>query len=995
MQPYYSGQRVSQRKTATARLSVIATACLVFSNPTLAEQVIADGVSVTVDDGRPRDSGTATGPEGYAVWAKQGGTIRFLDTNGPNAITTHGNGADAIVAESGGTVEIHGGTVTAENGKGLNAHETGSRIDTTNVDIVAGPRRVGAYAERGGVILINGGSVTAVEGNGLMAFNGRARITANDVTINTTGDFAAGAESNTSGTVWLQGGAVNTAGKRAHGLHATGSDTNIVAIGTRIRTDGERAHGAFGLSGDLTLTDAAIETGGYAAAGIWMDGLSDKAGYVAAGEVIRGSVRTQGAYAIGLGALSGGTANVRDLTIETQGANAIGAIAMFGGHAMLSGGSITTTGDGGLGLYAVGAKAGTTQFASLSTDGVSVTTRGEEAHGAAVQGASRLDLTATSITTHGMGAAALFATVLDTGPSTAIVTDSTLVANRDAGIAAEGTTFDVKLVRSAVTGASDAIQVVPKANGTPGTLTLAMEDSTLTGTARTDAGSTSNLSLDSRSVWNMTGNSVVSTLQNGGTINLATRATPGNRLRVTRDYVGNGGTLILSTHMGDDGSATDGLVLDGARASGNTGLLIRHAGGEGAQTAEGIRLVQAVNGGGTDAGAFQLSPLSDGYRQDVGSIVAGAYDYRLARGGNGGSADDWFLVSTREPDVTPDDVPVPPVPPQPPEPPEPSEPPLRPEVGAYLGNKLAASSMLFHTLRDRQGEAAGRQATAQTPSDRHTWARVAGAAIAREGAGSLDGSDTRYLVHAGSDVFRWSVGQGSIRVGAMGAYGESRNRSDNGHLTARGRVEGFSGGVYGTWYGNGNTETGPYADTWLMYGAYDNEVSGQGLPTERYRSRNLVASLEGGHAFQIHDSANARMYLVPQLQVIYANYRADSHVEQGGTVVGRLSEDSITTRVGVRLHGDVDHPETAASALGVMRMRPFAEVNWWHGPASQTAQFDGLAIRDELPADRFEAKFGMQGNLTRRLTMWGSVGVEAGARDYTAGKAQLGLRYAW
>ncbi|MNN42996.1 adhesin [compost metagenome] len=78
-----------------------------------------------------------------------------------------------------------------------------------------------------------------------------------------------------------------------------------------------------------------------------------------------------------------------------------------------------------------------------------------------------------------------------------------------------------------------------------------------------------------------------------------------------------------------------------------------------------------------------------------------------------------------------------------------------------------------------------------------------------------------------------------------------------------------------------------------------------------------------------------------------------------------------------------------------MRMKPFAEINWWHGPASQTAQFDSFVVREDLPANRLEGRIGMQGDVTRRLTVWGSVGFEAGAHDYTAGKAQLGMRYRW
>ncbi|MNN89018.1 AIDA-I autotransporter precursor [compost metagenome] len=76
-------------------------------------------------------------------------------------------------------------------------------------------------------------------------------------------------------------------------------------------------------------------------------------------------------------------------------------------------------------------------------------------------------------------------------------------------------------------------------------------------------------------------------------------------------------------------------------------------------------------------------------------------------------------------------------------------------------------------------------------------------------------------------------------------------------------------------------------------------------------------------------------------------------------------------------------------------MRPFAEVNWWHGPGSQSATFDGVTIKDGLPANRLEAKVGLQGNVTKAVSVWGAVGFEAGAHDYTAGKAQVGVKYSW
>ncbi|WP_427308493.1 autotransporter-associated beta strand repeat-containing protein [Cupriavidus sp. H39] len=474
----------------------------------------------------------------------------------------------------------------------------------------------------------------------------------------------------------------------------------------------------------------------------------------------------------------------------------------------------------------------------------------------------------------------------------------------------------------------------------------------------------------------------VAGLTNAGTVNFGTGTTPGAVLTVAGNYVGNGGQIVLNTVLGDDSSATDKLVINGGQASGNTALVIKHAGGNGAQTNQGIRLVETQNGGTTEQNAFSLSSSSDGYRQGVGTIASGAYDYSLKRGGNAGVANDWYLVSAGNQCSTNAER-CPPTPP--------ADQQLRPEVGSYLNNRLAASTQQIHTLHERQSQAPGMQGpNLNDVTDPNAWVRVVGKTSNRTGAGGMDLSDTSYLVHAGGDVARFNLGDsGSLRVGAMGAYGSSNNRADNGKLGARGSVEGYSAGVYGTWYGNQDVLSGPYVDSWVMYGKFNNTVSGQGLPTERYKSSNLAASLEGGYSFPILESENTRMFIEPQAQIIVSNYRANDHTEHNGTVVSGQSGTSVTTRVGVRLHGSI------ADDHGMKQMRPFAEVNWWHGPNSQSISFDGIAVNDALPANRIEAKVGLQGNVSKSVSVWGSVGVETGAHNYTAGKAQVGMKYSW
>lgn len=107
---------------------------------------------------------------------------------------------------------------------------------------------------------------------------------------------------------------------------------------------------------------------------------------------------------------------------------------------------------------------------------------------------------------------------------------------------------------------------------------------------------------------------------------------------ISGNYVGNGGQIFLDTVLGGDGSASDKLVIDGGTASGSTGMNVVNAGGAGASTtADGIMVVESVNGGTTAGSAFALNSR----------VAAGAYEYYLFKGGvSAGTQDNWYLRST-------------------------------------------------------------------------------------------------------------------------------------------------------------------------------------------------------------------------------------------------------------------------------------------------------------------------------------------------------------
>lgn len=100
--------------------------------------------------------------------------------------------------------------------------------------------------------------------------------------------------------------------------------------------------------------------------------------------------------------------------------------------------------------------------------------------------------------------------------------------------------------------------------------------------------------------------------------------------------MGSGGTLVIDTVLGDDSSLTDLLVING-NASGTTRLQVNVVGGAGAQTVQGIKVVQ-VNGTSTNT-AFTLA--------NVAPLEAGAFVYALAFRDPGNIGDqNWYLRST-------------------------------------------------------------------------------------------------------------------------------------------------------------------------------------------------------------------------------------------------------------------------------------------------------------------------------------------------------------
>lgn len=925
----------------------------------------------------------------------------------PGEYSTHKPGQDVLSAINGGTLTTRSRTrifSTGNSSAGAAAWGSKSRVVLRDTEI----RTRGSSSV--GIDLRNGGSASAERvsidtdgdySHGASVDGNNAHLTLSDSVIVTRGKEASGITAILApgGTIDVSDTLIRTSGLFGTGLSISYGGVRATLTRTDIRTDGDYASVLYlPSSSTVAFSDSYLET-----AGDYALGVDTREGSV---ELARTRVITHGKSAHGLYASKEYTdtpvVDATDTFVTTTGARAIGAIARLGGKFSMTRGGITTSGERARGVMS----AGTDSVASLVD--TSVETHGKEAVALYSSAGGTIDLVRTSARATGDGAhaAAVYG-------GTLTIDDGLLISERHGAIDASDATIVLKNGTRAIGGNGKLLSVhaessepvsltldarshavgdivnQPTEDGSP---TDAVTDVTLAN-ASTWTGATDvvrSLSLDTNSQWTVTGDSTVGSVSlNDSTIAFDTPAadvplTP-RTLVVTGDYAARNGKLVLHTTLRDDASPTDRLVIDGGRASGDTGIIVKRTGGDGAPTTVGIPIVQTRNGGTTDAAAFKLDAASDGFRQGFGTLSAGGYDYMLARGGQGGQPDDWYLVSAAkpEPPIKPEITPPPPPPRA-----------AAPEPDAYMANADAASMMAIHTLHQRDDRSL--RTSAAGPLDGAVWLRAEGQMTSMSG-GNRSVSGNGRLIHAGADLFRFGDGRGgSVRVGAMGMYGSQTNWSTRPlwnplerritNATSRGSVAGYNVGLYGTWYGNRDILTGPYVDAWFMYGAYANSVGGS-LAADSYRSRTVTGSVETGYSLPFYERGDTRFFVEPEMQLVVSDYRADAHAAPGGRIDGQGATD-VLTRVGVRVHG-----VTAMSAG--RELRPFIEANWWHGPGSRSLTLDRNAFSFAVPRDRAAVRIGATGQVSRQFSVSASLGVEGNLSDYSVVKGQLSAKYRW
>ncbi|MDN7930792.1 autotransporter outer membrane beta-barrel domain-containing protein [Burkholderia metallica] len=867
------------------------------------------------------------------------GTLENRDT-----VLLTGAGSTGVVIGTLGTVN-NASTIRVSDGTGALVQGASATLANTGSieadDGIAGVRLTGA------------GASVALSGAGTVTANGSADGVLIDSTV-TGGGLAAGATSiavggsgkgidnqGTNATITLSGTQIGTTGGGADGLSSTGAGARIAAdAATVVRTTGDHARGFFVSGADSTLT-------------------------------------------------ADGT------TVATTGANSAAVVTNDGATAVLSGAKLTTAGAAADGLVAQnGGRIGDTGSTIVSGAG----------NGATADSGGVLALTGTTL--KGATAGVLASDTLGNGATSTVLVDGGSVASVSGpAFAVRGGTADIAVRNGTVVTAGNGT-LLDLSNG--GNATFTASALSLAGDIVSDASSTGNvflangttltgkidpvaLSVDPTSTWRMTGSSVLSSLNNAGLVAFAAPTgaptlAGSYKTLTTGSYVGNGGTIALNTFLGADASPTDRLIVNGGTASGTTGLKIANTAGTGAQTkGDGIPVVVTANGGTTTASAFQLA----------GPVQAGAYEYRLYRGGQG-DANGWYLRSQLDPS-NPDD---------------PIHPSgdgdgngngnggtlaYRPGVSGYALTPLLNADYGFSTLgklHERVGDIYNLEK--QQPGNRDgVWGRIGGQSLDAN-AGRFSADERTFFAQFGKD---WTLDQapnggGSTHAGVTASIGVSNAsfsdmaRADTANLsTSTGSVEMHAQSVGGYW--TKYLSDGTYFDSVgqvTHYGnryrdSYGNEASQNGF--------GVALSQEVGKPFAI---GGLPVAVEPQAQLMYQYLKLNGFNDNVSAVSGTTT-NALRGRVGVRIFRPNLQSDSGGGAA-----TPYFTADVLHDFLSpgQTV-VGGTPFATHLGRTWYElgvgvtASFGKSGELYANAKIARNIG-----GDYRRGiVGQVGYRYSW
>ncbi|CAD6181297.1 Adhesin/invasin tibA precursor (Glycoprotein tibA) [Escherichia coli] len=489
----------------------------------------------------------------------------------------------------------------------------------------------------------------------------------------------------------------------------------------------------------------------------------------------------------------------------------------------------------------------------------------------------------------------------------------------------------------------DSLQATAEVTALSGTTLNLMNGSTLTGRILDDGTGGGNVSMTGASVWKLSGDSIVGSLNmDGSTVDFhAGTVLPLSATTLTVGSLSGNGTFLMSTDI----AAYSGDLLNvTGDASGEFKLGIKNTGQEPVSAGNPLRVVHTGSG---DA-RFTLNG---------GKVEAGTWEYILTSEGT-----DWYLSP---------DIPSNPV--------NPDEPVKRRTTASTDAVLSMASAPVYifnsemQNLRFRRGEI-----TQNTPAAGTLWGRYTGSDTRINGVAGSGYKLRQSGIETGGDTV-FSSGDSTLAVGAFFSFTDNRISHARG---GNSDVESTGGGLYTTWA----DRNGLYVDGVVKLNHFSNELytrMSDGTPVSGDYSQNGYGlSLEAGKTILLNESVWAEPY------VRGTAFRAGGkHIRLDNGMKARIDPTkSIQAEAGVSLGMNLD-------VKGAV-VRPYitAAVSHEFADNNKVRINDTYTFRNDISGTTGKYGLGVSAQLTPNAGVWAEARYENGQHTESPVTAGVGFR---
>lgn len=468
--------------------------------------------------------------------------------------------------------------------------------------------------------------------------------------------------------------------------------------------------------------------------------------------------------------------------------------------------------------------------------------------------------------------------------------------------------------------------------------------------------------------------SVYGDVNNGGIVDMLNNSV-GTMTTITGNYAGvAGSTLKMDTVLGNDASATDKLIING-NTTGTTSLSVNNVGGTGAQTVEGIQVVQVD---GASSGTFALTS----------PVQAGSYEYQLFQGGTSTPTDgDWYLRSTLLACEITNTCPV--VPPVEPEPPV--IPIYRPGVANYVVAQTSNADLGYLAL-DTLHQRIGEQRTLTTDNPQ-TWVRAIAGYTSNNGKNRFEYDQTTVGFQIGRDLLHDTTGSGTQQRAGLTTQYLRGNVDTRDRVRPMARLSEDTGHIQSTAYGLGAyytrmTNQGAYVDLVAQVNRLDNQFNDAYGSSSKQKGWQVGPSAEVGKPVaQIKGWT-----LEPQAQLSYLHAHYGAFADQFSKI-SSLNTDHLRARLGLRVYKE-RHPDSSKTA------QYYAIANIHHDLISPESvelaalnSEDRVGVSERYDRTSWEVGAGVQHPLSKNTYFYGDARYEQSFGDRKhSGKITFGIK---